>query len=444
MNANFSHNTLARRDDDDDLFSRLLDSEAILEDDFFEIMEDDKLAFSLPSNGSLDAIATFESGNGSNHTSDHNCDWDAEVNLGLAESNVVTPSPGTVPNGGGVSNLEGVEGFANVAASSNLGQNDMDRCGYRSSNAHHENNGFDELESQSVVNGSDSGSDEEYSRFGDIQPDCGIFRDNGFSKGIGKDLIQDYIPAPMLKKKPSVSPIKSMESSLYPPIPLVVTDYPQPEEVVSTGNESSLAGVPTQVFKLEGNQASQLTRHKHWTDEEDEQLRVAVKQESVYGEKNDWKHIAKKYFGNSRSGTQCKVRWKNHLKPGIKRGKWLQHEDETILFMVEQGKKWAEIAHRLPGRIGENVRERYVNVLDPLLKKTPWTEKEDEILFEAQARLGNRWSAIRKFIPGRSENSIKNRFHNRKNAHLRKRKRDAEEQEMREAGIVAPWDTAVV
>jgi hypothetical protein len=173
------------------------------------------------------------------------------------------------------------------------------------------------------------------------------------------------------------------------------------------------------------NCASDLTRHKHWTEEEDLQLRLAVEKEG--GGKKDWKRIARSYFANTRSGTQCKVRWKNHLKPGILRGNWQPHEDALIVHMAAQGDKWAEIASRLPGRIGENVRERYVNVLDPRLKKTPWTDEEDRILFENQRVLGNKWSEIRKLIPGRSENSIKNRYHNRKNSYLRKMTREVEE-----------------
>jgi hypothetical protein len=168
--------------------------------------------------------------------------------------------------------------------------------------------------------------------------------------------------------------------------------------------------------------ASELTKHKHWTEEEDNFLKFAVDRE----QKRDWRVIAEKYFDNARSAQQCKVRWKNHLKPGIVRGNWRPHEDRIILNMVLQGKKWAEIAHTLPGRIGENVRQRFVNVLDPRLKQTPWTEAEDRILFENQRILGNKWSEIRKLIPGRSENSIKNRYHNRKNAHLRKMKQKTE------------------
>lgn len=40
-----------------------------------------------------------------------------------------------------------------------------------------------------------------------------------------------------------------------------------------------------------------------------------------------------------------------------------------------------------------------------------WTQAEDELLFTTQYRLGNKWKDIAKEIPGRSENSVKNRCH---------------------------------
>jgi hypothetical protein len=91
--------------------------------------------------------------------------------------------------------------------------------------------------------------------------------------------------------------------------------------------------------------------------------------------------------------------------------------------MVLEGFPWRDIAHQLPGRVGDSIRERYVNFLDPRLKRTPWTKEEDDILFQYQRIVGNKWSEIRKCIPGRSENSIKNRYHNRKNSHFRRIKR---------------------
>lgn len=95
--------------------------------------------------------------------------------------------------------------------------------------------------------------------------------------------------------------------------------------------------------------------------------------------------------------------------------------------MFLEGFKWKEIAYQLPGRVGESIRERYVNFLDPRLKKTPWTKEEDDILFQNQRIVGNKWTEIRKLLPRRSENSIKNRYHNRKKSHLRRIKQAEKE-----------------
>ena len=55
------------------------------------------------------------------------------------------------------------------------------------------------------------------------------------------------------------------------------------------------------------------TRHKHWSNEEDKTLKLAVKKEQN-DHKMDWRIISEKYFGNKRSAIQCKNRWKNVSK----------------------------------------------------------------------------------------------------------------------------------
>jgi hypothetical protein len=66
----------------------------------------------------------------------------------------------------------------------------------------------------------------------------------------------------------------------------------------------------------------------------------------------------------------------------------------------------------LPGRIGEYVKERWLNHLDPSLKKTAWTNDELTLLHERQKMIGNQWSKIAKYIPGRSELIVKNKWYN--------------------------------
>lgn len=72
----------------------------------------------------------------------------------------------------------------------------------------------------------------------------------------------------------------------------------------------------------------------------------------------------------------------------------------------------------IPGRIGEQVKERWINELDPYVKRGVWSDEEMRILISAQKELGNRWSDIATRIPGRSENSVKNRWYNQKTVSL--------------------------
>mmetsp|Transcript_1095 Transcript_1095/g.2805 ORF Transcript_1095/g.2805 Transcript_1095/m.2805 type:complete len:1092 (+) Transcript_1095:257-3532(+) len=151
-----------------------------------------------------------------------------------------------------------------------------------------------------------------------------------------------------------------------------------------------------------------------WSKEDDTRLTEIMKK---YKNPRDWEPIAKEH-GMGKTAKDCHERWIRYLKPGVRKGQWTDQEDSIVIDAVQNSSeqpftRWSDLAQRLPGRVGKQIRDRWVNHLNPNINHLPFSREDDLLLWEGHKKLGKRWVEIstKSFNSTRSENHIKNRWY---------------------------------
>ncbi|ESQ43298.1 hypothetical protein EUTSA_v10014388mg [Eutrema salsugineum] len=103
-----------------------------------------------------------------------------------------------------------------------------------------------------------------------------------------------------------------------------------------------------------------------------------------------------------------------------RKGLWSPEEDQKLKsFIVSQGHACWTTVPILAGlqRNGKSCRLRWINYLRPGLKRGTFSAEEEDTILTLHSSLGNKWSRIAKYLPGRTDNEIKNYWH----SYLKKR-----------------------
>ncbi|XP_038691301.1 transcription factor MYB10-like [Tripterygium wilfordii] len=108
------------------------------------------------------------------------------------------------------------------------------------------------------------------------------------------------------------------------------------------------------------------------------------------------------------------------VKSEVKRGPWSPSEDLRLIEYVHSNghSNWRTLPEKAGlRRCGKSCRLRWLNYLSPDVKRGNFTKEDEDIIIKLHETMGNKWSTIASFLPGRTDNEIKNVW----NTYLKKR-----------------------
>lgn len=125
----------------------------------------------------------------------------------------------------------------------------------------------------------------------------------------------------------------------------------------------------------------------------------------------------------------------NEDEMDLRRGPWTVDEDLALInYIANHGEgRWNSLA-RSAGlkRTGKSCRLRWLNYLRPDVRRGNITLEEQLLILELHGRWGNRWSKIAQYLPGRTDNEIKNYWRTRVQKHAKQLKCDVNSKQFKD------------
>ncbi|CAK9310194.1 unnamed protein product [Citrullus colocynthis] len=120
----------------------------------------------------------------------------------------------------------------------------------------------------------------------------------------------------------------------------------------------------------------------------------------------------------------------------VRKGPWTAEEDSILFNYINchgEG-RWNAVA-RCTGlkRTGKSCRLRWLNYLRPSVRRGNITLQEQLLILDLHFRWGNRWSKIAQYLPGRTDNEIKNYWRTRVQKQAKQLNCDVNSKQFRDA-----------